>query len=86
MRTRPETIKKIELINKVGVNKLRIYAHKHHPRENVERNIQMMRDYLKYGSDYVVMKYDIDSNTPTGVIRRYYRYALAVIGGESSNG
>lgn len=86
MRFHPNTIRRIELINLVGISKLRKYCRIHHPGENFNRNIQLMRDYIKYGTGYIITHYNITAEYSRLLIRRYAKYAKEILEGGDSDG
>ena len=65
----------IMYINKVGISVLRDYVNTHHPRENFDRNIAILRDYIKSGKSFCVNKYKISPSDPNKLLNRYYKYA-----------
>ena len=79
MKLWPDTIKRIELINKVGLKRLKKYVLQINPNADFDRNVAIMRDYIKYGTSHVEMKYDISYETARAMIKRYTKYAKRIL-------
>ena len=74
----PNTELKILLINKVGISNLRNYVNTQHPRENFDKNIVIIKDYVKSGEFFCEKKYNCGKHFACVLLNRYYRYAQEV--------
>lgn len=82
----PNTIKRIELINKVGLKRLKKYVIQINPKADFDRNVAIARDYIKYGKRCVEDKYDISDGTARAIISRYAKYAEKILESGEKNG
>jgi hypothetical protein len=68
----------IEKMNQVGISKIVKFAKENHPRENVERCMQIIRLAAKHGYVGTAMKINTSNQYVDSVVVRYYGYALEV--------
>ena len=73
-----KTMRMIQKINAVGLSKLRNYVKEKHPKENFDRNIAIVRDSFKSGTEYCCKKHGTYVNSACRIILRYYRYAVEI--------
>lgn len=65
-------------VNSVSVEQLRSYVKKHHPRQDFDRNISIIRDYQKSGTIFCAKKYGFDNGRPLQLLKQYAGYAAEI--------
>lgn len=66
----------IKKMNSVGLGRIVKWVKENHPKENVERNIQIIRSVAKNGYAETAYRLNVSRQATENVCKRYYGYAL----------
>lgn len=68
----------IRHINACGLHRLKLYCTtKKYPVHDFDKEIAVLRDYLRYGARYTANKHDVPEGGISNILTKYERYAIA---------
>lgn len=76
----PKLVDAVLLMNEAGVSRLRRYVNQHHPREDFDRNVEIIRYAARFGYAACGDKFSISRQRVHQIVMQYRFHALDAMG------